>query len=40
MAIAFILPFKMPKPGIKMILILIGIMCVILAGLVTLHIVL
>ena len=40
MAIAFILPFKMPKPSIKTILILIGIMCVVLAGLITLHVVL
>ena len=40
MAIAFILPFKMPKPSIKMIFALIGIMAVILTALVTLHIVL
>ena len=40
MAIAFILPFKMPKPGVKHICGLIGILTVILAALVTLHIVL
>ena len=40
MAIAFILPFKMPKPGIKHIFMLIGILAVILGALVTLHIVL
>jgi CDP-diacylglycerol--serine O-phosphatidyltransferase len=40
MAIAFILPFKMPKPGVKKICGLIGILTVILAALVALHIVL
>ena len=40
MAIAFILPFKMPKPGVKHIFGLIALLTVILAGLVTLHIVL
>ena len=40
LAVAFILPFKMPKPGVKKICILMGILLVLLAGLVTLHIVL
>jgi CDP-diacylglycerol--serine O-phosphatidyltransferase len=40
MAFAFILPFKMPKPGVKKICGLIGILTVILAALVALHIVL
>jgi CDP-diacylglycerol--serine O-phosphatidyltransferase len=40
MAIAFILPFKTPKPGIRGILLLIAALTVILAALVTLHIVL
>jgi len=40
MAVLFILRFKTPKPGIKGILALIGILTVILAALVALHVVL
>lgn len=40
LAVAFILPFKLPKPGVKKICALMGILLVLLAGLVTLHIVL
>ena len=40
MAFLFIFRFKMPKPGVKMILVLIATLTVILAGLTVLHIVL
>lgn len=40
MAVLFILRFKTPKPSVKTIFVLIGIMALILAGLVTLHVVL